>query len=824
MTLAVAEAPRELIRIQIEDREAIDLFVEQGLDLWDVEGRLVRAYTSEQERAWLAAEGYTWVSEQAELEALLAAEQSRRAVDGYFTFAEYVAAMNNWATNYPSIVSLSSIGTSIEGRPIWMLKISDNVAVDEDEPKVLLISLQHAREWLSGMTVHGVANHLITQYSIDPRVTSLVNDMEIYVLLVANPDGYVYTHTTDRTWRKNRRFLGGTNYGVDLNRNFPVQFSSGSQSSGTYGGTAPFSEPETVALDDFLKSRMISGILNYHTYGTRVMHLWAHKYELPPHADLMGDVVYDMAQAIETVHGQTFRNGSWAVALDYLGNGVTDDYTESMLGIPTLTLELRPPSEDGAAFYPTGAAIAPSVDEHIEGALFFLEWIRGLTSDTTPPVVSDVEVYKLSHTEATVRWMTDDPATRVVEYGTTTAYGSSAEPDKLRGITHEVRLTGLAPSTTYQFRAGGENLAGLTGFSANMSFTTAATAQDITPPQYSAITVLRRTAPGLMEMQWQNLGGGPYAGFRLYESADEGQTWSLAYDENTLFGLMTSAILPSPPPTTTKWYRLTAVDNSPNRNESIPSDTYAIRVGTEATRVLVVDGFDRWNSMRVADGGKNHPFAAFHGSAIHDFGLSFDTCANEAVGSAISLLDYDIVVWVLGTESTATDTFSTSEQTAVRAFLEAGGNLFVSGSDIGYDLYSQGSTADRAFYNNYLSAGYGADSFGKFIVYGAGGSSIFETTEYRFDDGSRRTYRVTSPDRITTSAGSTLALRTNTSQGAAVQRHGLFGSSSTPGRVVMLSFPFETVYPAEARNDLMASVLDFFGLPAESNIEWWMLY
>ncbi|MBN1476527.1 hypothetical protein JXA47_07235 [Candidatus Sumerlaeota bacterium] len=777
-------------------RQVMEELAREGGDILEWGDHRSTAFVTPAQRALLEERGCA-------VREIPLAPPTRAAVDGYLTFAEYEADMQSWVLAHPGIVSLTSLGLSWEGRDIWMLKISDSVAVDEDEPEVLLLGLQHAREWLAGMTLHGITEHLITQYGSDPRVTALVDALEIHVVLVCNPDGYVYSHVADRYWRHNRRPDGS----VDLNRNWPYAWGVG------VGGPSPLSEPETQALNNWLlpHSPEVVGCLNYHTYGTRVMHGWAHTFDLPPNADMMGPLARDMAFAIESVNGQRMRNGSWAITLNYIGGGATNDHLQAALGIPTLTLELRPGDGATGDFAPTGASIAPSVSENIEGALMFLEWALGQGEDATAPVISDVSVVGLSDTEATLTWVTDDPSTRLVDYGTTTAYGVSEEPDQLRDVTHTVRLSGLTPGTGYHARAVSQNLAGLTTMSADIPFTTFATPQDITPPHAPALDTVRSLSPGVVEIRWIALDGGPLAGHRLCEST-EGEAWSLLFDESTLTAGMTSHSFAAPPPGQLRLYRLTNVDTA--GNESGPSDVHGVMTRGVPAEVLIVDGYDRWNSKHIAQ-GSNHRFAGDHAIAVAGHGAAFDSCRNEMVGSSVDLADYSIVIWVLGDESTGDETFSDSEQDLVEAFLEGGGNLFVSGSEIGWDLDSQGSTADRAFYSDYLCADYVKDDIDDYDVVGSGG--IFGTRTVRFDEGSRGIYRVEHPDGILPLNGAVAALESPQGEICAIQRVGLFGSGTATGRLVHLSFPFETIFPASARAEVMADALTFFGatVPAE---------
>ncbi|HPA22683.1 MAG TPA: M14 family zinc carboxypeptidase [Ferruginibacter sp.] len=213
---------------------------------------------------------------------------------GYFTYADMVAKMQQLATNYPNLVSVYSIGTTAvaaDGAPaqtIYGVKISDNVSVDENEPEVLYTGMQHAREAIGGTSMIFFMQYLAENYSNpDNIIKELVDNREIFIIPCVNPQGYMYNYsgasgypvTGGGLWRKNRRHTGGgaSNIGVDLNRNYSVDFAncagassscgSTNPTSDTYFGTAAFSEPETRAIRDFVYSRNFVNSIDQHCYG-----------------------------------------------------------------------------------------------------------------------------------------------------------------------------------------------------------------------------------------------------------------------------------------------------------------------------------------------------------------------------------------------------------------------------------------------------------------------------------------------------------------------------------------------------------------------------
>ncbi|TME82899.1 MAG: zinc carboxypeptidase, partial [Chloroflexi bacterium] len=185
----------------------------------------------------------------------------------YHNYPEMVAEIKATEAAYPSLVHVFSIGKSYQGRDIWAAKVSDNVNVDESEPEVFIDALHHAREHLTTEQALYLLRMLTHEYATSSTVRNLVNSREIWIVFAVNPDGFEYDLTGNpyRAWRKNRQPNTGSSYvGTDLNRNYDYHWgccggSSGSTSSLTYRGRAPFSAPETRVIRDFVKSRVIDG-------------------------------------------------------------------------------------------------------------------------------------------------------------------------------------------------------------------------------------------------------------------------------------------------------------------------------------------------------------------------------------------------------------------------------------------------------------------------------------------------------------------------------------------------------------------------------------
>ena len=212
-----------------------------------------------------------------------------------------------------------------------------------------------------------------------------------------------------------------------------------------------------------------------------------------------------------------------------------------------------------------------------------------------------------------------------------------------------------------------------------------------------------------------------------------------------------------------------------------------------------------------------------HGQSMSRNGVPFDSCQNEAlIGSQVSLGNYAAVVWALGEESSTDESFNSAEQTLVANYLAGGGNLFVSGSEIAWDLdRDSGPTAfDRAFLNEQLRADLNGnlnDDAGTYQFASASGSIFAGNAGGTFDDGTGSTYDVDYPDvLVPVGIGVTPAISYVGGRGgaAAIQYDGSAGG----GKLVFFGFPFETIESAAARDQYMSDILRFFGLLASPRL------
>ena len=241
-------------------------------------------------------------------------------------------------------------------------------------------------------------------------------------------------------------------------------------------------------------------------------------------------------------------------------------------------------------------------------------------------------------------------------------------------------------------------------------------------------------------------------------------------------------------------------------------ECYAAVPSADPREVLIVNGFDRNTNTR-------YDYVKQYVQPLISAGRGFSYILNESVyDGKISLCDYETVIWILGDESTADETFNSVEQDSVETFLKQGGKLFVSGSEIGWDLEAKGSSSDIAFYHYFLKADYIADApAGVSATYYSAmpiTGEIFDgIADFSFDNGTHGTFDVDWPDAINGINGGVNVLKyknASTSNIAAIRYDGLFPGGTAEGKLVYLAFPFESIYVDSARMEIMAKTFDYF--------------
>jgi hypothetical protein len=316
------------------------------------------------------------------------------SMGGSLTLAEVAAELDSMHALYPTLITAKdSIGASVEGLPIWAVKISRNAAADEAEPRALYTGIHHAREAPGMMTVVYTMWYLLENYGTNPEVTDLLDHRELYFIPVVNPDGYAYNELTNPDgggmWRKNRRMNADASIGVDLNRNYGFQWghdnvgSSGIGSDETYRGASAFSEPETRVVRDFCIAKGFSVALNYHTFGQLLVYPWGYS-----DTDTGDSLVYRrLGDDLTAVNRYTYGTGGQTVG--YVTNGDSDDWMYGETGAKPRIFSMTPEvGNEVDYFWAVPSRILPIARENLPANLY-LAHAAGEYITTTNIVVHD---------------------------------------------------------------------------------------------------------------------------------------------------------------------------------------------------------------------------------------------------------------------------------------------------------------------------------------------------------------------------------------------------------------------------------------------------
>ncbi|XP_036328133.1 zinc carboxypeptidase-like [Rhagoletis pomonella] len=320
------------------------------------------------------------------VQSLIDAEQSSKTTDDlsfgwtrYYPLSAIEEFLDEILAEHPEVTSGIDIGTSYEGRKIRGIKIS----YKEENPGLFIESNIHAREWITSATATWFINQLLT--STDADVRYLAENYDWYIVPVLNVDGFVYTHETNRMWRKTRQPVEGSAcIGADPNRNSDSHWmenggASADPCSETFAGSHPFSEPEVKAITDYIASikDRINIMLAFHSYSQVLLSPYGHTSEpADNHDDLMA-VAKAYSDAVKQLpYGTVYTYGTSATAM-YATSGSTRDYVYNELGIRiSYTIEMRDTGRFGFILPPV--QILPHCEDTLAGILALVDKAKEL--------------------------------------------------------------------------------------------------------------------------------------------------------------------------------------------------------------------------------------------------------------------------------------------------------------------------------------------------------------------------------------------------------------------------------------------------------------
>ncbi len=425
--------------------------------------------------------------------------------DAYKTYTEINDYIDqDLIAAYPNLISKEQIGTSVEGRAIHALTITSPTG-GPDKPAICFNALQHAREWITPMTVMYITDRFVRGYESDPQIQTLLDELVFYIIPVVNPDGYEYTWLGDdeRWWRKNRRDNGDGTFGVDLNRNWGYEWGGAGTSSdpgdNLYHGPYAFSEPETQAVSNFILAHPeILSHIDFHSYSQLILWPFGYDYVDPPEPDnwILTALGFGMSDAIYNVHGETYvAEPSYAL---YPAAGTCADWVYGSGGAYSYVFELRPV---GAPYFILPPEeIIPTAEENYAAALVMAEYFlkavdiyfpNGLPATISAGSDTTIDIVINGVREAVV------PGSQRMRYRYDPAGPFVEVPLTLTGInTYEVVLPATNCISTPEFY-----------FTVNGDGGTTVTSPDSAPP--ASVHTASIVTPGLISFYSEDLSTNP---------------------------------------------------------------------------------------------------------------------------------------------------------------------------------------------------------------------------------------------------------------------------------------------------------------------------
>lgn len=280
----------------------------------------------------------------------------------YHTYDEIKAQIKFLADKYPTKAKYEPVGTTFENREIPAIVLGK-----EGAPVIFFECGIHSREWVTIAFATWVTNELLS----NPTLANFLDNYQFVIVPVLNVDGFVFTHTSNRLWRKTRSTQTGTTcIGADPNRNWDSAFcekgASSNPCSETYCGKSAFSETEALQMSKMItkynnNGKKIAAYFAIHSYSQLWMYPFGYKYDNPPNVAKLNEISDAALTAIKAVNGLVFTRGSIANTI-YLASGSSADwaYDTEKVAI-SFAVELRDKGQYG--FQLPANQIAPACAE-----------------------------------------------------------------------------------------------------------------------------------------------------------------------------------------------------------------------------------------------------------------------------------------------------------------------------------------------------------------------------------------------------------------------------------------------------------------------------
>ncbi|XP_008844561.1 carboxypeptidase A1 isoform X2 [Nannospalax galili] len=292
----------------------------------------------------------------------------------YHTLDEIYEFTDLLVAEHPQLVSKIQIGNTFEGRPIYVLKFSTG---GNNRPAIWIDTGIHSREWVTQASGIWFAKKITEDYGQDPVLTAILDSMDILLEIVTNPDGFAYTHSTNRMWRKTRsRTQGSLCIGVDPNRNWDAGFgepgASSNPCSETYRGKFANSEVEVKSIVDFVQNHgNIKAFISIHSYSQLLLYPYGYTSVPAPNHKELDELAKSAVTALASLYGTKYTYGS-IIDTIYQASGNTVDWTYNQGIKYSFTFELRDTGRYG--FLLPASQIIPTAKETWLALLTIMEY------------------------------------------------------------------------------------------------------------------------------------------------------------------------------------------------------------------------------------------------------------------------------------------------------------------------------------------------------------------------------------------------------------------------------------------------------------------
>lgn len=324
-----------------------------------------------------------------------AAEGVHTASEVFFKLYRPLLSIDAWLEllqqTYPKLVTTEIIGKTYEGRDYKVVHISvpDDDVAHEDKKTVVITGGVHAREWISVSTTLYCIYEMLNHYESNPDTWKELAKLDFLFIPVLNPDGYEYTWTTDRLWRKNRQHVAGSDdtgcTGIDIDHSYDYHWTQLSDTvcGEEFSGHSPFEAYELKIWNQYLNStnedHRIWGYIDLHSYSQEILYPYAYSCnETPRDEENLIELAYGISKAVRLTSGKYYAVLPACVDRDSdlipdLGSGTALDYMYHHRAYWAFQMKLRDSGLHG--FLLPDKYIQPVGEEVAAGLKYFCRFI-----------------------------------------------------------------------------------------------------------------------------------------------------------------------------------------------------------------------------------------------------------------------------------------------------------------------------------------------------------------------------------------------------------------------------------------------------------------